>query len=61
MNSAPGLDIGIKKSVESCTCIPATGKVERSQISLPPRLGLKDLDDPARFHDRLVEWLMKQK
>ncbi len=47
--------------VESGTYIPATGKVEALEISRPPRLKRSDLDDPTRFHVRLVEWLMQQK
>jgi hypothetical protein len=27
----------------------------------PPRLCQKDLQDPERFHQRLVDWLMKQR
>lgn len=27
----------------------------------PPRLCRKDLKEPERFHQRLVEWLMKQR
>jgi hypothetical protein len=27
----------------------------------PPRLCRKDLKDPERFHQRLVDWLMKQR
>lgn len=27
----------------------------------PPRLCRKDLKDPEQFHQRLVEWLMKQR
>ncbi|HWQ11033.1 MAG TPA: hypothetical protein VN436_18060 [Holophaga sp.] len=27
----------------------------------PPRLSRKDLKDPERFHQRLVEWLLKQR
>jgi hypothetical protein len=27
----------------------------------PPRLGASDLSDPAKFHERLVTWLMNQK
>ncbi len=61
MNSTPGLDVGIKRMVESGTYIPATGKVEALEISRPPRLKRSDLDDPTRFHVRLVEWLMQQK
>ena len=61
MTSAANLDVGIKKVVKSNTCIPATGKVGDMKISCPPRLKVSDLDDPARFHNRLVEWLMQQK
>jgi hypothetical protein len=61
MNSTPALDMGIKRLVESGNYIPATGKVEDLRISRPPRLNRSDLDDPSRFHVRLVEWLMKQK
>jgi hypothetical protein len=28
---------------------------------LPPRLSRKDLKDPEQFHQRLVEWLLKQR
>ncbi len=28
---------------------------------LPPRLCRKDLKDPEQFHQRLVEWLLKQR
>lgn len=28
---------------------------------LPPRLSRKDLKDPERFHQRLVDWLLKQR
>jgi len=27
----------------------------------PPRLCRQDLKDPERFHQRLVDWLMKQR
>jgi hypothetical protein len=27
----------------------------------PPRLCRKDLKDPERFHQRLVDWLLKQR
>lgn len=27
----------------------------------PPRLCRRDLKDPERFHQRLVDWLMKQR
>lgn len=27
----------------------------------PPRLCRQDLKDPERFHQRLVEWLLKQR
>lgn len=61
MNSTPALDLGMKRMVESGNYIPAAGKVEDLKFSCPPRLRRSDLDDPARFHLRLVEWLMQQK
>jgi hypothetical protein len=61
MNSAPSLDMGVKKVMNPSTCVPATGKVPDVKISCAPRLRPSDLDDPTRFHHRLVEWLMQQK
>ena len=31
------------------------------EAECPPRLSHGDLQDPARFHRRLNEWLMKQR
>jgi hypothetical protein len=30
-------------------------------LDVPPRLCHKDLKDPEQFHQRLVEWLLKQR
>ncbi len=44
---------------------PATSSANTALLECepnrPPRLCRKDLKAPERFHQRLVEWLMKQR
>jgi hypothetical protein len=61
MNSAPSMVMGTTKGLEPIACIPATGRVGDMKLTCPPRLKVSDLEDPSRFHDRLIEWLMQQR
>jgi hypothetical protein len=60
MCPAPTPDTGLKKILESTTYVHVTGAGEELDFSVPPRLDASDLEDPARFHHRLSEWLMAQ-
>ena len=61
MNALTGADTGIKRVLDSELCLSATGKVELFDLDGPPRLRSSDLEEPERFHHRLVEWLMMQR
>lgn len=61
MNAAPAPNVGIKNILESTPCIPATGCAGDLNFSMPPKLDASDLEDPAKFHHRLAEWLMAQR
>ena len=61
MGTLTGTDTGIKRVLESGLSVSATGKVEIFDLDGPPRLRSSDLEEPERFHHRLVEWLMMQR
>ena len=50
----------------SCTPVRQSARISNSALlewepDHPPRLNRTDLKDPESFHQRLVDWLMKQR
>jgi len=60
MGTLTRTEIGSKGVLESELSVFAAGKVEIFDQDAPPRLRPSDLEEPERFHHRLVEWLMMQ-